>query len=240
MKYLSYLALFILISCGSGEVKRNVETPYRSSGIEQFFLPELPNWANYSSSGQCYKVNSFLYMDFARLIQTYQLDYVQMIELQAQYNQKLDDYFRSTRKRFLRPVEEASFFANTFEQVKGGVRALKLPPVKEVEIIWLESFLINNDVEKLKKLAASGRFDEKLPILLSTCHSRQSLTQWLAEKNLSHIGFYVLTAEWLSPYGSDGLLRPGLQIEIKKLLGEGIEISYFSSNKKYPEELFLP
>ena len=141
MKYLSCLVLLSLISCSGSSIKQTIDpnTGYRTSGVEQYFLPELPRWANFSAAGSCFKNSSFTYLNFPKIKEAYQLSYPEMVELQAQYNERLENYFRSTAVRFLKPVEEASFFSNTLEQVRGGVRSLKLPPVQEVEVIWLES-----------------------------------------------------------------------------------------------------
>lgn len=239
MKYLNCLVLLALISsCGGAPVKKEIDpsTGYRTSGLEQFFLPEIPYWANFSASGQCFKASSFHYLDFIKLKEAYQLTYQQMIELQAQYNERLENYFRSTAVRFLKPVEEASFFSNTLEQVRGGVRSLKLPPVNEVEVIWLESY----DVGELKKLAASDRFNEKLPILFSSCHSKQSLTQWLLQEGLEDAGFQTITAEWLSPYTSQIQLKAGLRVELAELLGKNIKIKVTTFQNKQTTELILP
>jgi hypothetical protein len=212
------------------------DAPYRTSGLEQFFLPELPTWANHSASGKCFKKHSFHYLDFTKLESVYQLKYPEMIELQAQYNERLEAYFRSTAVRFLKPVEEAAFFSNTLENVRGGVKHFKLPPVaNKIVIIWLDSYISNNMVSEIKKMNDLGRFDERVPVLFSSCLSRQDLNQWLVENNLDQVGFYSLTAEWLAPYGSNLELKPGLQIEIKKLLNENVNIKFIS-----PSEILLP
>lgn len=238
MKFLSCLALLTLISCGSPGVKKNNldSASYRTSGVEQFFLPELPRWANFSAPGGCFKNNSFMYLNFSKLRETYQLSYVQMIELQAQYNERLENYFRSTALRFLKPMEEASFFSNTMEQVRGGVRSLKLPPAKEVEVIWLESYT----PAELKKLAAADRFDVRVPVLFSSCHSKQSITQWLATEQLDEVGFYTLTAEWLSPYASNTELKAGLRIELAEIFGKDIKVIMNSFQNKQTTEIILP
>ncbi len=240
MKFLLYSALLALISCGSGEVKRNIEdTSYRTSGVEQFFLPELPTWANSSPSGRCFKTSSFHYMDFSKIAQNYQLTYPEMIELQAQYNDRLESYFRSTAVRFLKPVEEASFFANTMEQVRGGVRHFKLPPVNEVDVIWLDGYIADKKIDELKIMASRGKFDEKLPILFSACLSKQALSNWLSEQNLDQVGFYLLSAEWLSPFSSDLSLKPRLRLEIKKLVNREIKVNVIHPNSSdlFPTEI---
>ena len=237
MKYLNFFLLLGLISCSNGVVREiNPDQPYRTSGLEQFFLPELPTWANASASGQCFKKHSFNYLDFSKLASTYELNYQQLIELQAQYNERIESYFRSTAVRFLKPVEEAAFFSNTLEQVRGGVRHFKIPDAaKNVDIIWLDSFIYNNRVDELKKMATSGRFDERLPVIFTSCFSRQDLNQWLIENNLDQEGFYSLSAEWLNPYGSDLKLSPGLRLEIRKLINPDVNVKFIS-----PKEILLP
>jgi hypothetical protein len=238
MKFLSCLALLILISCSSTGEKKDMDqsSSYRTSGVEQFFIAELPTWANFSSEGSCFKSNSFIYLNFPKIKESYQLTYHQMVELQAQYNERLENYYRSTAVRFLKPMEEASFFTNTLEQVRGGVRSLKLPEVNEAEVIWLESY----SVEELKKLVRSDRFSQKLPILFSSCHSKQSLNQWIEQEQLDDAGFFTLTAEWLSPYSSLGELRAGLKIELAEVLGKNIKIHMNSFLNKKTNELILP
>lgn len=241
MRFSSCLVLLLLISCGSGEVKKNMEeVTYQTSGVEQFFLPELPGWANYSSSGQCYKSSSFTYLDFNKVALSYELTYPQLLELQAQFNDRLETYFRSTTARFLKPVEQASFFSNTLEQVRGGVKQLKFPVVPELDVIWLDAFVAANKIEDLKRMAAAGKFEERLPILFSGCLSRQDLSKWISEHNLDQIGFYLLSAEWLSPYTRELKTTPGLKVNLKALVDPKTKINVITPNIKFrPTELII-
>ncbi len=237
-RFLSFFLLLSLISCGSTEVKKsetsNLNQPYRTSGVEQYFLPELPGWANSSEGGGCFKSNSFQYLDFAKVNGNYQLTYLQMLELQAQYNKRREDYFRSTAYRFLKPVEEASFFNNTLQEVRGGVRLLQLPEVPVVDVVWLESFLQDErGLQVLTQLSASGKFDERPVILFSSCLSHMRLNQWLMESGLDNVGFFILSAEWLTPYSSDYSLKTGMKIELDKIVGPQAVINIIQPNKKH-------
>lgn len=239
-KFLNCSLLLALFSCSGGEVRQKVDDSYVTSGVEQFFLPELPGWANFSEAGRCYKSTSLQYLDFPKVSVNYQLSYPEMIELQGQYNERREDYFSSTAYRFLKPVEEAAFFSNAVEQVRGGVRHFKLPSVPQVEIIWLEGFVQHNKVDEIKKMATSGRFNERLPVLFSSCLSRQRLNQWIQEHDLSEAGFYMLSAEWLSPFGSNNQLQGGLRLEVMKLLNPGTKVSFLVPvNTILPLELTL-
>lgn len=242
MKFLNFSLLLILTSCSNGIVRKNAtDATYRTSGIEQFFLPELPAWANHSSSGQCFKKNSFQYLDFNKIGSIYNLKYPQLLELQAQYNERLESYFRTTAARFLKPVEEAAFFSNTLENVRAGVRHFKVPEgVKEIDIIWLDRFIVNNQVQELKKMNDSGRFDENPPVIFTACFSKQDLSLWLIENNLDQVGIYSLTAEWLSPYGFDLQLKPGLQLDLKNLMKSDLKMNLITPAKDIlPSEIIL-
>lgn len=236
--FLNSLLLLSLISCSSVEEKKNTSStldhPYRTSGVEQFFLPELPGWANSSESGACFKSNSFQYLDFAKVNANYQLSYVEMLELQAQYNKRREDYFRSTAYRFLKPVEEASFFNNTLQEVRGGVRLLQVPEVPVVDLVWLESFLQDErGLELLTQMSAAGKFDDRPVILYSSCLSYMRLNQWVMESGLENVGFFILSAEWLTPYSSDFTLKTGMKVELDKVLGQKTIINIIHPNKNH-------
>jgi len=238
MKYFYYFLLLILISCGSQPIKQqNSDLIYQTSGTEQFFLAELPIWANFSQEGQCYRSSSNRYLDFKKIHQVYQLSYIEMVELQAQFNDTLEKYFRSAAVRFLKPMEEASMFTNTLEKVRGGVRLLKIPSsVKKVDIIWLESF----EVGALQKMVQDGKFDEELPILFSSCHNRQSLYQWITANGLDQVGFHLLPSEYLTPFTDLNELKGRLSIELSKILNPGIKINLVTNENKKTYELKIP
>jgi hypothetical protein len=88
-------------------------------------------------------------------------------------------------------------------------------------------------------MAKSGKFDERLPIIFSACMSKQALSNWLSEQNLDQVGFYLLSAEWLSPYSSQLTLKPRLRIEVKKLVNREIKVNviYPQANDLYPTEI---
>ncbi len=242
MKCLSFFLLLILISCSELPPRQDVgNTAYRSSGIEQFFLPELPAWANNSPTGQCFKKHSFQYLDFNKLSKMYQLKYPELLEFQAQYNERLESYFRSTAMRFVKPVEEAAFFSHTLENIRGGVKTFRLPNEHhKIDLIWIDRYIALNQVKELKKMNDKGQFDERIPVIFSSCFSKQDLNQWLMENNLDQVGFYSLTAEWLSPFGPDLEMKAGLQIEIKKMIGIDVDVRLITPNEILrPTEIVL-
>lgn len=210
MKLAVYSLLLVLISCGSApEYKVPEEVSiYRGNGVEQFFLPELPKWINRSVSGQCFRNFSVKYIDQERIRQVHQLTYPESIELQVQLNQKLEEYYQNTTAKFLRPVEEVALFANTLEQVKGGVKALNLPAVSQIELIWIDDYIQNNKEADFIKWANSSEFTENLPVLVSLCKTSTELKKWAQDRNVDSIGLYYAGFEWMSPFSKDQVLAP--------------------------------
>lgn len=212
MKLIVYSLLLILISCGGAPTK-DYKVPsditiYRGNGIEQFFLPELPKWGNRSQTGQCFRQFSVKYIDQEKLKLVHQLSYPEAIELQVQLNQKLEEYYENTVVKFLRPVEEAALFNNTLEQVKGGVKALKLPAVSQIELIWIDDYIMNNKEADFIKWANSSQFTENLPVLVSLCKTSTELKKWAQARNVDSVGLYYAGYEWLSPFTKDQTMAP--------------------------------
>lgn len=218
MRFFISSLLLALISCGSGEVKKDIsEVTYQTSGVEKYFLTELPAWANFSQVGGCFKSSSFTYLDLPKVSGAFGLSYPEMLELQAQYNDRLETYFRSTTARFLKPVEQAGIFSNTLEQVKGGVRQLRLPDARQVDLIWLDGFMQNDKMKDLKRMVKEGKFFERLPVIVSTCLSRQEMEKWITESNFDQVGFYLISAEWFTPFNIQMQAEPGLRINLRQI-----------------------
>lgn len=236
MKYLNCLLLLVLVSCSNGTVRDLTVQPYRTSGVEQYFLSELPIWANGSASGQCFRKHSVQFFDFNKLGKAFNLTYPELLEFQAQYNRRLENYYRTVTVKFVKPMEEAAFFSNTLENVRGGVRLFKVPAeAKKVDVIWLDRFIAHDRIEDIRKMHESGRFNERLPVLFSACLSQEDLNQWLIEYSMDNFGFYALTTEWISPFGSDLTPRAGPQVEIPKLFGKDVKLEFIR-----PKENLLP
>ena len=236
-RFLNYLVLILTISCGNAELKQMSDESYYSSGVEQFFLAELPLWANFSVLGQCEKSSSIQYLNFSKLKINYELGYSEMVELQAQFNFKRESYFSHASQKFLKPVEEVSFFTNSLEQVKSGVKLVKLPKTSQINIIWLENFLKNHKIEELAPILERDQFLEYPTILFSSCLTRWRMEEWLKEKKAHSEDVHFIGAEWLTPYDPNNELGPGLFVHLNKLIGEAKFLIFEIDNYNGPLEL---
>lgn len=91
MDKLLVVCLLILVSCASSTlVPRDPESVYRGAGVEQYFLPELPRWANYSQVGKCQKSIPIRYLDFEKLASSYNFSYFENVQLQLTFNKSVE------------------------------------------------------------------------------------------------------------------------------------------------------
>jgi len=221
-----------LVGCSSSPEKKEVSEAYYSSGVEKFFLPEIPTWANFSTYGHCYKSDSILYLDFSKIKVEHGLNYKQMIELQALYHHKRMNYFEEVDKKFLKPVEELAFFANSLEQVKAKDGLIKSYDSKKINIIWLESFLKNHEVNQLTSLIEEDRFIEFPTILFSSCRSRTNLENFLDSYDVDHESLILLGPEMLTSFNAEGEKKPALEVNLNQLFGDDTKFELFSVENK--------
>lgn len=202
-RWLSILAL--AVSCASPEPTTLSVTPYQTSGVEQFFLPELPSWANGNVNAGCRRDVSIRFLDHAPLEKLHALDYRQRVEVQTQFNRKWRERY-SAQTRSLSPQEEAVLLLETLEQVKGGLAELKYPSTGPIHLVWWDQLSVRaNALAWLTKLA-----DEGNPVVLvSLCRDSVALEAWVATQKLDELGLFVFGAESLVPFDADGAPRAG-------------------------------
>jgi hypothetical protein len=197
-QFFSILLLFF-ISCTQTPVAQdptpvNLDRTFQTAGVEQFFLPELPTWRQYSQNGECYLNQTKVNLDFSRLHSTYQLTLNQLIELQVQFFERMNVVGKERKMSRLNPREEAQFFYETLEKVRAGVKRIKLPNDLQVKFVWKES-----------KLPIKFNPND---VLVSLCSSTHEIEDWL-EKNYPGLEHpYALGFEALSVYNESFLLQP--------------------------------
>ena len=75
MKKIIGLIMFVILSsCTSGLKSRDIEQYYTSSGIEKYFLSDIPEWANFSQSAGCFRTKGIRYFDVNALMKSYSMN----------------------------------------------------------------------------------------------------------------------------------------------------------------------
>jgi hypothetical protein len=205
---MKWLVLLALTACtSSSEVKFPQGTAYQGAGHEQFFLPELPSWANGSVGASCRRDFSVRYLDYQALGKVHGLDFRQRVELQSQFNLKWRERFANKPSLVLTPQEESVMFMEVLGQVKGGIKEFRFPAGATFQLVWWDSLKDKKDFKPWLRLL-SDRGDAV--VLVSVCADTDALETWVTKQKLDDLGVFVFGSETLNPMRADGKLVAGL------------------------------
>ena len=123
MKNVFLTLMFVSVlagSCSSGLKPRTVDQYYVSTGVEKYFLSDLPEWANYSVSAECYRTSGIRYFNIDALMKSYSLSYNDAIQIQATFN---DEYLTLKKQAgvTLGLKEEELVFFKASERVNSNI-----------------------------------------------------------------------------------------------------------------------
>lgn len=201
MKFIFFLIFVFNFGCSTDQkvtLSPGVNNVYVSSGIEQYFLTNLPFWANFSTSGKCFRKKPIRFLNFENIKKSYNLKYEQMVHLQHMLNKKLYAYKTSSGQNQLSPKDESYIFHNAYQRVVAKSFDFTPPKFKTVSVVWIDPFL--NDFKKIKNTFKKRKVLEGHPIILSHCLSSYELEELAQKLKLDEIGIKYLSAEMLNNY----------------------------------------
>ena len=207
------LALATLLSaCATMEKRmenRDLEQLYQGAGVERYFLPDLPVWANFSSASGCRRDVLVRYLNFATIRSSYSLDYESIVHLQHMVNRRLAASSQGGEKQ-LYLKDEAFIFYNVYEQVSGGSRDFLAPQFNRVSLVWIDPYL--DTPKTIEKILESDQVGQGHPVLVSSCLSSKKMEEMMEKNGWDRFGVKLVSSEMFSPYtgnlelGSDFIL----------------------------------
>lgn len=237
MKYvLSVFVCFVLWSCSSpgpsnGD-KPKIGSMYISSGVEAYFLGNLPFWANFSSWASCHREDQIRYMNFESISNSFDIKYKQIVHLQHMWNRKVSAFRKSTGQSEIPLKEEAFIFNNVYAQVIGGSFDFMPPNFKKISVIWVDPFLATP--KKIKKILDMSKVQRGYPVLLSHCKTAIEMEELVQQLDLDEYGVKILSAEMFSIYNSKVKRTYDFVIDISELL-PGKEITLYAP--EFPKQI---
>ena len=243
MKLICFLALIFVISCSSLEKapheldRRNIEQYYTGSGPAKFFLADLPDWANFSTSGQCQRGTSVRYIDYEKLAKSYALDYQTLVQLQSMLNRKLFEIRKATNSKMLLIRDEEMAMSDSMDRVQGGIKSFAVPDYARVNIVWIDELLRQNDSGKrIQKLFQTSLMSQGHPVIVSMCLSLAQAEDFLAKNSLDNKNVRIISAEMFSPYTSSLLITTRFTLNFDLLFKKDQQLHFFSMSEYIPEE----
>lgn len=188
---------------------------YISNGVEQYYLSDLPSWANFSSRAKCFRKYPVRYLDFEKIFQSYNLNYTQAVFLQHMINRRLFSYKSSMGQAAMSPKDESFIFQNSYQKVAGGGSDFIIPQYKKVSVIWLDSLKSERD---LKKVLSRKDVQQGHPIILSMCKNSFELEEMSISYGLEEFGLKFISSEMFSIFDEQMKRKADVFLNLKELL----------------------
>ncbi len=242
-----YLFLFVLlsflVSCGSGIVRnpnrnrKDIDLYYTSGGISQYYLPDMPAWANFSTIANCKRDYSIRYLNFNSLGKSFDFDYSKLIQMQGMINERLREHRSNTNSDVILPKDQDVIFYDVIERIRGGVVSFRAPDFNIVHLVWIDEFNRSpEDLTELQKLLDDKDFVTGYPVFVSHCLSQKEMEGFIEANNLENRNIFLISAEFFNPYAEDLSFRPGFYLNFNKLFKPQQRLFFYTKRDYLPEE----
>ena len=197
--------------------RRNLSEYFTSSGAVQYFLPDIPEWANFSEVGRCTRDNSIRYLNFDKLSKSYGLKYDQLMSMQYFFNKRKKERQFELGADSLSMRDEEKIFFEVSDQIQAGIRPFRNVKSERIDIYWIDlSLLGKKKTKRLKdKLKMTSQWGT--PYITSFCLEEKALSDFREDQNI-YSGTRLIPAISYSPYGSKKYKRlPYFSINFRSL-----------------------
>lgn len=234
---LTFLAISVLASCSMvviekdhGMKRRNLSDYFVGSGVVRYFLPDLPSWANMSSTGRCERTFSARYMNFELLRNSFSFSYEQAVQFQLLFNVEGKKMKERVGASYIPFQEEENLFYKVSDQIQASIKPFKSPKFKRVHLVWIDPALASKNEEvRLKSLVESSSFSKGHPVFVSLCLSRSDIRAKLKTMGVIIPAARLVTYEMFSPYLSlNNQLSPTKSLDFEKIFKKNQSLHFYS------------
>ena len=227
-KIILILGLIFFVACSSKNLKpRDVDQYYTSTGVQKYFLSDIPEWANFSQSAGCFRTKGIRYFDIEALMKSFSLKYNEALQLQGSYNEEFL-VMKKNPKITLSLKDEEILFFKASDKVNSKIVFFDPPTFKEIHLIWLDEALLGKKQEdKLRAFLQSPVHNTGVPILVSAC-----LTKEEAEAKFPDMAVKIISAELFSIYDTSGMKQPSLHVNVNSFFQDGQKLIFYKQDSK--------
>jgi hypothetical protein len=229
IKYLNLVGMILFLSSCSfmstdGLKPRTVEDYYVSTGVEKYFLTDIPAWSNFDQKAECFRNTNIRYFNIDALMKSYNLNYNKALQVQASFNEEAIQFKKINPSHMVTLKEEELLFYKVSEKISSKMTFFDPPTFKRINLVWLDEVLGDPAKEnKLKYFLNSETMVDGVPVLLSLCLTREEV-----EKRFPQFNTKMITAELFSVFDSSGKKMPGFKIELDQFFNSDQKIYFYS------------
>ena len=219
--------------------KHIIGEQYRSVALSKFFLQEMPEWLNFSESGQCKREHKLKFFNYKKIRQNFNLDYQKTVHFQNLYNVAYRTNIKKTKGQFLPQKEEERIFFETLEKVKANQSIFQSPTYPIVNIFWID-YLVNRgnkkDISKLKRFLTSRKGGKGYPVFISLCHSKASIKEFLKKNRFENGSIKIMSLEMFSIYDQQNKKVPYFSIHLDSFFSKKQKLNLYIPRGRIPRE----
>ncbi len=226
-----YLLLMIFTlnfvsSCTSTRPTTNLDRAYQATGLNQYFLADLPKWANFNESTGCFRNEALRYLDFGALMKSFALNYQQASQVQAFFNQSYLSAIHTPQVK-MTLIEEDKMLNESLQKVQNRIPFFEAPSFHTIHLIHFDDYYQSKLMTaQLLDFLKSELNDSGVPVLVSTC-----LTTAEMQKMLNDLSIKMLGAEFFSPFDRDGVLKPVMSLNLEAFFDSKQKLLFFTKQK---------
>lgn len=226
VRLIAILVFTFMVSCASNRATTNLDRAYQATGMNQYFLADLPKWANFSESTGCFRKEPIRYLDFGAMMKSFSLNYQQAAQIQAFFNQSYLSVVQSPQMK-MTLIDEDRMFNEALQKVQNKIFYFEAPTFHTIHLIHFDDYYQSKlTVSQLLDFLKSSANDSGVPVLVSTCLSMTEIQNLL--KDLS---FKIIGAEFFSPFDKDGALKPIMSLDLDPFFASKQQIKFFTKQK---------
>jgi hypothetical protein len=228
-----FVSFFIISSCSYENLKsRTVEEYYIPTGVDKYFLSDIPAWANFDQFAGCFRNAHIRYVNVEALMKSFTLTFNQALQLQGLFNEDFISLKNINKLQTPTIKQEESIFFNSSEKVTSKIFFFVPPTFQRVNLVFLDEVLGNELKEKkIKTWLSSAAMETGVPVLVSFC-----LTKPEVEKKFPEMNYKMITAEMFSIYNMQGKMTPGFKLDLTQLFMPDQRLYFYSQKKMIPED----
>ena len=236
------ILLILLCSCGQVKYisKAHQGQVHILSKVHQYFLADIPHWANFSEEGKCQRHALIKFLHYGRLNKSFSYNYGQIVQLQLLFNEKYRKAKKDFQVEFLSPEMEDRIFFQAQDEINSHILPFHPLQLKKAHLLWIDPALKHPHYKKaLTRVLKSDNFYQGHPVLISQCLGRDQMDKFIQSLVKEDIDFRLISAEMFSPFDQNFNPSYEFQLPLDALLREKERILY-TIGPWYPSSLKDP
>lgn len=240
---LFFIFLFTLISCTQlnqcphGLKNRNVQEYYVGSDIVSYFLPDIPDWANFNSRVSCKRTLPVKYVNLKKFRNSFSLSYEKAVQFQYMFNIEYELMKKKFKTGHIFIKDETNLFYDVSDKIRMNIFAFRPPKFKRVHLVWIDPYINDSGkLKDLKRLMKSSIMDKGHPVFVSLCLNHYDYKDFMKKNRFGNQNIRFISYQMFSIYDENNERKNHFSLNFSKLFRKDQELHFFVPLKKLPHE----